>query len=86
MERDNRREKRTICHIPAKIMLGMGQPPIDAQISDISERGLRLSLPDTSGIPDEFTLYIPRRHMTERVSVRHRTENTLGCIIKRKFL
>lgn len=83
MTRNKRREDRNTCFMRAEITYDENVPPVIAEVHDISEHGLRLRLDDTSGIPNEFIVSIPRRHMRELVSVRRRTKDTLGCIIKR---
>jgi hypothetical protein len=82
---NQRREDRNTCFLRAEITFDVNLPPIIAEVHDISDHGLRLKLDDTNGIPNEFIVSIPRRHMREMVTVRRRTKDTLGCIIKRSM-
>lgn len=81
--KNQRREDRNTCFMRAEITLDQHQPPIIAEVHDISEHGLRLKFENADAIPNEFIVSIPRRHMRELVVVRRRTKDTLGCIIKR---
>ena len=56
----NRRCPRTLCQIPAQIIISAKLPPILCTVIDISEggAGLSLSVGSTSGIPTSFELVI----------------------------
>lgn len=79
---ERRREDRNPCFMRAEIILE-NTPPIEVEVHDISEHGLRIVMPNTNDIPNEFLLSIPRRHFREVMRVRRRTLTALGCIVKR---
>jgi hypothetical protein len=56
----NRKCPRTLCQIPAQIIISAKLPPILCTVIDISEggAGLSLSVSSTSGIPESFELVV----------------------------
>jgi PilZ domain len=80
---ERRREDRNTCFLRAELTINTHEEPIQAEVLDISEHGLRLKLPDADIVPNEFVVSVPRRHIRELVNVRRRTKTTLGVIIKR---
>lgn len=80
---DRRLENRLPCFLRAEIHVNNARTEISAEAHDISDHGLLLRMRDTSLIPDEFTVRIPRRRFEEEVVVRRRTPDQLGVILKR---
>jgi PilZ domain len=83
MSSERRLENRQPCFLRAEIHVNNARMDVPAEAHDISEHGLLLKLRDTSHVPDEFTVRIPRRHYEEEVVVRRRTPDQLGVILKR---
>ena len=80
----NRRlEERNACFLRAELTISTLEPPVQAEVLDISEHGFNLKVPDSAKIPEEFIVSVPRRHIRELVVVRRRSETTVGVLIKR---
>ncbi len=83
----NRRKKtRNLCFMQAVIYRDDSHEPIFAEVHDISENGLRLFVLNARHLPSEFTIFIPRRRLTERVKVARRCNNEVGVIILPPFV
>lgn len=79
---DRRQETRNPCFLRADIIVNHHTAPVPAEAHDISDHGLRLIVPDTSALPDEFIVSIPRRKIRENVQVVRRSAQELGVIIQ----
>ncbi|KAF0232047.1 MAG: hypothetical protein FD175_242 [Beijerinckiaceae bacterium] len=79
---DRRSENRNPCYLRADIVVNMHSDPVPAEAHDISEKGLRLVVPDSKPIPDEFMISIPRRKLREIVRVVRREDKELGVVFK----
>ena len=54
---DRRKSERRSCHGVAKIQFGVGSPPRDCTITDISDGGVRV-VAENLDVPEEFTLIL----------------------------
>lgn len=79
---ERRQENRNTCYLRAEIIVNHHTDPVPAEAHDISEYGLRLVVPDTSSLPDEFIVSIPRRKIRETVQVVRRSAQELGVMIR----
>ena len=64
-----RRAQRERSLLAAKVSWGDGAFQADANVTQISATGARLTLPGTPTLPSEFTVIIPRRSMRRQAQV-----------------
>ena len=74
----NRAYDRQDCFLRAEILLNGGANKLACEAQDISDGGLKLTGANFNEVPDSFLLAIPRRSITERVSVKRRGDDSIG--------
>lgn len=74
-----RREARVDCFLRGIANLSEAEK-FPCLIHDLSEHGARISFEPPVNLPDQFTLDIPRRHLSERVKVVRRGEDDFGLV------
>ena len=76
----SRKHPRTLCQMPAEIIISSKVPPIKCMVIDISEGGAGLSLwvGSTLGIPESFELAIKGQTTTRPCRLVWRQPHKLG--------
>lgn len=75
---ENRKEVRQRTFLKGRIVFNKGASSMDCLVRDMSTCGARLSLSETSTLPDAFELYIPQKDKTYRSSLVWRHEDGVG--------
>ena len=75
---ENRRLSRARTVLGARAVFNKGLSVVDGYVRDISDTGARLSFDQAIGIPDQFTLEIPKRGLAHKAHVRWREGHLLG--------
>ncbi len=78
---ERRIDARMPCYLRGEIVLNNGIEIVPCEVHDISEKGMRLTGPDFSKLPDSFILAVARRQIRERVKVVRRTNSGVGVLI-----
>lgn len=75
---DGRRAERVRTLIGARAVFNNGRSTIDCQIRNLSAIGAKLTLSESVGLPEAFTLEIPSRDKIYRAELRWRTAEAAG--------
>lgn len=79
---ERRTKDRINCYLRGEILLENGHRRLPCEAHDISDRGMRITSPDVSALPDSFIVDLPRRDFHGRVYVVRRGETDLGVVLK----
>lgn len=75
---EHRREIRQRTFLKGRIVFNKGASSMDCLVRDMSASGARLSLSETTTLPDAFELYIPQKEKTYRSSLAWRRADSVG--------
>jgi hypothetical protein len=75
---EHRREIRQRTFLKGRIVFNKGASSMDCLVRDMSASGARLSLSETTTLPDAFELYIPQKDKTYRSTLAWRRQDSVG--------
>jgi hypothetical protein len=75
---EHRREIRQRTFLKGRIIFNKGASSMDCLVRDMSASGARLSLSETTTLPDSFDLYIPQKEKTYRSTLAWRRADGVG--------
>jgi len=75
---EHRREIRQRTFLKGRIIFNKGASSMDCLVRDMSPSGARLSLSETTTLPDAFELYIPQKDKTYRSTLAWRRLDSIG--------
>ncbi|MFD0937569.1 PilZ domain-containing protein, partial [Methylobacterium trifolii] len=78
MSSEHRKELRQRVFLKGRITFNNGASSMDCLVRDMSGAGARLSLSETTSLPDVFDLYVPQKDKTFRSTLRWRREDGVG--------
>ena len=78
---ERRKEGRSPSYLGGQITTDRRLISIDCIVRNTSGAGARLSLPNTTLLPDTFELHIPRKNSAYRVRARWRDDHEVGVEI-----
>ncbi|HEY2134481.1 MAG TPA: PilZ domain-containing protein [Xanthobacteraceae bacterium] len=79
--RDRRKEPRSPAYLGGRITTNRRLIALDCVVRNTSGAGAKLVLPDTTLLPDQFELHIPRKNAAYRVCARWRHRADVGVEI-----
>lgn len=75
---ERRKEARQKTFLKGRILFNKGASSMDCLVRDMSPFGARLSLTETTVLPDAFDLYIPQKEKTYRATLIWRRADGVG--------
>lgn len=75
---EHRREIRQRTFLKGRILFNKGASSMDCLVRDMSSSGARLSLTETTVLPETFDLYIPQKEKTYRSTLAWRRADGVG--------